>query len=81
MTLFRPMGSIQYGNDTNNERFLSYINQIPRVVNNKTNTLAFGVWEFDITRIIHPTATIDEIFDAGILLLEKEYLWIYFFYL
>jgi hypothetical protein len=74
MTLFQHYGSRQYGNAINTiERFLSFINQshdsvtleginhVPQGVNNKTNILALGAWEFDITRIIHPTATIYEI--------------------
>jgi hypothetical protein len=74
MTLFQHDGSRQYGNAINTiERFLSFINQshdsitleginhVPQAVNNKTNILALGAWEFDITRIIHPTATIYEI--------------------
>jgi hypothetical protein len=32
-----------------------------RFADYKINILAFGAWEFDITRIIHPTATIYEI--------------------
>jgi hypothetical protein len=74
MTLFQHDGSRQYGNAMNTiERFLSFINQgndsitleginhVPQAVNNKTNILALGAWEFDITKIIHPTATIYEI--------------------
>ena len=75
MTLFQHDGSRQYGNAMNTiERFLSFINQgndsitleginhVPQAVNNKTNILALGAQEFDITKIIHPTATIYEIF-------------------
>jgi hypothetical protein len=75
MTLFQHDGSRQYGNVISTiERFLSFINQshdsitlerinhVSQAVNNKTGILAFGAWEFDITRIIHPTATVYEIF-------------------
>ena len=75
MILFQHDGSREFGNVISyNECFLSFINQsndsitleginhVPQAVNNKTNILTFGVWEFDITRIIHPTATINDIF-------------------
>jgi hypothetical protein len=50
-----------------NDRFLSFIkrslstasfegkDQIPQVVDNKTNTLALGGWEFDIIRTVYST--------------------------
>jgi hypothetical protein len=59
MILFQHDGSRQFGNVISyNERFLSFnnqsndsitlegINHVPQAVNNKTNILAFGVWEF-----------------------------------
>ena len=37
-----------------------------------TQFLAFGVWEFDITRIIYPTATVDEILNGWNTLVAKR---------
>jgi hypothetical protein len=77
MALFRNMssgGCSQYGNipcDISSAK-QSYENAIlegnydhlPRTVNNKANTLAFGGWEFDIRRTVYPTANIEQIFDG-----------------
>src|SRR5215207_6588699 len=77
MALFRNMGSgsySQHGNipcDISSAR-QSYENAIlegnddhlPHTVNNKTNTLSFGGWEFDIKRTIYSTADIKQIFDG-----------------
>jgi hypothetical protein len=94
MTLVHSGGNQRFGRDIcDSERFLPFlnhnqdntiseeINHIPREVYGKVNTLAFGVWEFDITKVIHPTATVEDILNGWNTLVAKKYLWIYSFYL
>jgi hypothetical protein len=85
MTRVQSEGNQRFGRDIyDNERLLpsisrskdntisEEINHIPRAVYGKVNTLAFGVWEFDITKIIHPTATVDEIINGWNTLVSKR---------
>ena len=76
--------NIQVKSIINNQKFLSIINQpengnicldeydkVPHRTDNN-DIVALGGWEFNITKIIYPTATIQEIFDGWNELIEEK---------